>query len=194
LKKITIIQGHPDPAENRFCHELARSYAKGAEEAGHEVRYITVTSIDFPILRTYDAFYKSPAPASILPAQEAIRWADHLVIIYPLWLGTMPALLKAFFEQCFRPGFAFSQPVSHKMWQKLLKGKSCRIIVTMGMPAFFYRWFYFAHGLKSFKRNILDFVGIGPIRQSLIGSIENLKAIEREDWLDKVYELARQAR
>ena len=192
-KKITIIQGHPDPAENRFCHALADAYAAGATAARHEVRRISVARVDFPILRTYDEFYKSAAPPVILPTQEAIGWADHLVIIYPLWLGTLPALLKGFFEQVFRPGFAFTEPKSGRMWEKLLKGKSCRIIVTMGMPAFFYRWFYFAHGLKSLERNILGFAGIGPIRESLIGMIADMSLAKRQQWLDDVRKLGGRA-
>jgi putative NADPH-quinone reductase len=192
-KKITIIQGHPDPAENRFCHALADAYAAGAKATGHEVRRISAAKVDFPILRTYDEFYKGTAPPVILPCQEAVGWADHLVILYPLWLGTMPALLKAFFEQLFRPGFAFTEPESGQMWHKLLTGKSCRIVVTMGMPAFVYRWYFFAHGLRSLERNILGFAGIGPIRESLIGMIGDMSADKRQKWLDEMTKLGGRA-
>ena len=106
-KRITIIQGHPDAQARHFCHALADEYAKGAEDGGHEVRRIEVARLDFPLLRTKEEFEQGVPPDSINQAQEAIGWADHLVILYPLWLGTMPALLNAFFEQVFRPGFAF---------------------------------------------------------------------------------------
>jgi putative NADPH-quinone reductase len=94
-----------------------------------------------------------------------IKNADHLLIIYPLWHGTMPALLKAFLEQIFRPGFA-------GRWRKLFKGKSARIVVTMGMPAFIYRCHFGAHGLKNLKRNILRFCGVAPIKETLIGMVD----------------------
>lgn len=51
-QRITIIQGHPDPAGNRFCHALADAYAAGAEAAQREVRRIEVSNLDFPLVRT----------------------------------------------------------------------------------------------------------------------------------------------
>lgn len=183
-KRIVIIQGHPDAAARHFSHALADEYAKGAEDGGHEVRRIDVAQLEFPILRTKDDFEKGVAPEAIKQAQDAIKWADHLVIFYPLWLGSMPALLKAFFEQGFRPHFAFEYQKSGGMAKKLLTGKSARVVVTMGMPGFIYRWFFLAHSLKSLQRNILGFCGIGPIRTSMIGSIETMTDKQRADWLD----------
>ncbi len=98
-------------------------------------------------------------PKNINTAQEKISWSNHIIIIYPLWLGDMPALLKGFFEQTFRYGFAISNE-SKKIPKKLLMGKSARIIVTMGMPSFIYRWFFRAHSPKSFQRNILGLSGM----------------------------------
>jgi putative NADPH-quinone reductase len=111
---------------------------------------------------------------------------DHLVILYPLWLGDMPAILKAFFEQTFRPGFAFTPAEQGHVPKKRLTGKSARIVVTMGMPAVLYRWFFLAHGLKNLERNILGFSGIGPIRSSLIGTVEGMDDRQRAGWLDQM--------
>ncbi len=182
--RIAIIQGHPDSQARHFGHALADEYAKGAEDGGHEVRRIEVAALDFPILRTKEEFEKGPVPDSIRPAQETISWADHLVMLYPLWLGTMPALLKGFLEQAFRPGFAFTPAKPGRMWQKQLTGKSARIVVTMGMPAFVYRWVFLAHSLRSLERNILGFSGIGPIKASLIGTVEGMNEAHRAGWLD----------
>ena len=185
-KHVVIIQGHPDAEHRHFGHALADEYAKGCEDGGHEARRIEVAQLDFPLLRTKEDFERGTAPDSIKHAQEAIKWADHLVIIYPLWLGSMPALLKAFFEQVLRPGFAFEYQSAGGMAKKLLTGKSARIVVTMGMPAFVYRWIFLAHSLKSLSRNILGFCGIGPIRTIIIGSIEGLTERQRDDWLDEM--------
>ncbi|MEK7235133.1 MAG: NAD(P)H-dependent oxidoreductase [Nitrospirota bacterium] len=188
-RHIVIIQGHPDAQSRHFCHALADEYAKGCEDGGHEVRCIEVATLDFPLLRTKEDFEKGVPLDAIKQVQGTIGWADHLVIIYPLWLGSMPALLKSFFEQVFRPGFAFEYQKSGGMAKKLLAGKSARIVVTMGMPAFVYRWFFFAHSLKSLERNILGFSGIGPIKASLIGSIEGMNEQQRAAWLDEVRRL-----
>lgn len=183
---IVIIQGHPDGEVRHFCHALADEYAKGCEDGGHEVRRIEVANLDFPILRTKEEFENGMPPDSIAAAQTDIQWADHLVILYPLWHGTMPAILKAFLEQLLRPGFAFEYDDAGRFPKKRLKGKSARIVVTMGMPTFAYRWFFFAHGVKALERSILGFCGIGPIKVSLIGLVEGMSEKQRMGWLDEM--------
>jgi putative NADPH-quinone reductase len=191
-QRITIIQGHPDPAGKRFCHALADAYAAGAEAAAREVRRIEVSNLDFTLLRTQADWETGTPPASIVTAQEAIGWAEHLVVVYPLWQGMMPALLKGFFEQVFRPGFAkTSDP---RLWMSLLKGRSARIVVTMGMPALFYRWYFGAHGLKSLERSILAFIGVRPIRETLVGMVEALSEKRRKAWLEKLRALGERGR
>jgi putative NADPH-quinone reductase len=193
-RRITIIQGHPDARGNRFGHALAAAYTHGAETAGHEVTVIEVAQLDFPLLRSKEDWESGALPETLRQAQQAIGWADHLVIMYPLWLGTMPALLKAFLEQVFRPGFALPQPGAGQRWKKLLAGKTARIVITMGMPALFYRWYFRAHSLKSLERNILGFCGIGPIKESLIGMIEAPDKAKRERWLVKMHAFGRDGR
>lgn len=189
-RRITIIDGHPDPDTARFCHALADAYGDGAVAAGHDVRQLTLAELDIPVLRTkHDWEEGKPAP-DVQAVQEAIQWADHLVIIYPLWLGSMPALLKALFEQVMRPGFAIKKELS--ISAGLLKGRSARIIVTMGMPALIYRWFFGAHSLKSLERNILKFVGVKPISETLIGSVEGGTKLSAR-WIAKVNRLGRDA-
>jgi putative NADPH-quinone reductase len=191
-KRIAIIEGHPDRSPERYCRALAEAYAKGAVAAGHEVRRIDVAALTFELIRSQAEWLKGEPPPDIRAAQEDVRWAEHIVILYPLWLGTMPALLKGFLEQLLRPGFAVpdlenakGMPVGH------LKGRSARIVVTMGMPALVYRWFFGAHSLKNLERNILKFVGIKPIRESLIGMVGAKEDTARKRWLAKMETLGR---
>lgn len=184
-KRILIIDGHPDPFMDRFCHALATAYAEGAKNAGHEVRRINISEMEIPFLRTREEWTSEKPSPAIERAQDDILWAEHLTIVFPLWAGTMPALLKAFFEQVFRPGIAVEKELG-KMWPGLLRGKSARIVVTMGMPAWFYRYFYRAHGLKSLERNILRFSGIRSIGETLIGSVETIDDAARRKWLAKI--------
>lgn len=174
MTRIAIIQGHPTSGEEHLCHALARAYADGAAAAGHEVREIDVAALDFAVLRSRRDWEETRAAPDILRCQETIRWAEHLVILFPLWLGSMPALLKAFLEQTFRPGFATGKSDEGKGWSSELKGRSARIVVTMGMPAAVYRWYFLAHGVKSLEQGILKLVGIRPVRRTLVGSVEKL--------------------
>lgn len=190
-KRILIIQGHPDPAGGRFCHALADAYATGAESGGHEVRRIAIAELTMQPLRSQAEWEAAPS-AEIARCQQDIAWAEHLVFLYPLWLGGMPAALKGFLEQVARPGFAFEVGPNRSSWQKKLAGRSARIVVTMGMPALIYRWYFGAHSLKSLERNILGFVGIKPIRESLIGNVAAADAGTRLAWLEKLRGLGRE--
>ncbi|HEU4487088.1 MAG TPA: NAD(P)H-dependent oxidoreductase [Povalibacter sp.] len=191
-RHVLIIDGHPDPREARLNHALAAAYAHGAQLAGHEVRHIAVGQLKLPLLTCSEEFFDTPPSPAVTAVQQDIRWAEHLVIFYPLWLGSMPAQLKGFFEQVMRPGFAYAQGKGRGLPKKLLKGRSARIVVTMGMPAAFYRHVYRAHSLKSLKRNILAFCGIGPIRDSVIGNVEG-NAVGRAAWLRKMEVFGRRA-
>jgi putative NADPH-quinone reductase len=170
-KRILLIQGHPDPCPDHLCHALARAYASGAAGAGHEVRATTVAQLDFPLLRSQHQWEHEPLPAALRQVQEDITWSEHLVIFFPLWLGDMPALFKGFLEQVARPGFAFAGERMNPHAKKPLAGRSARVVVTMGMPALLYRLYFRAHSVKSLKRNILRFIGIKPVRETLIGKV-----------------------
>ena len=75
-----------------------------------------------------------------------------------------------------------------------MSGRSARIIVTMGMPAFFYEIVYRAHSVKSLERNILRFTGFAPVERSILGPVEGGNERRRVTWLKKVEALGREAR
>jgi len=191
-RNILILNGHPDANGKSLCHALADAYADGARISGYGVERVEVAGLDFGFLHSQAEFEKGKAPAAISIAQEQIRNAQHLVVIFPLWLGDMPAVLKAFFEQTLRPGFAFTYrpsgfPIKH------LEGRSARVIVTMGMPALVYRWYFGAHGLKNLKRNILRFVGFAPVRDTIIGGVGTASRKVMERRVEAVRALGRGA-
>jgi putative NADPH-quinone reductase len=192
-RRILLIQGHPDPKGGHLCHALAQSYADGAHAAGHELRTIDAAQIDFPLLRTQVEWNEQPVPESLRPSQQAIAWAQHLVFFFPLWMGDMPALLKGYFEQVARPGFAFDKTQGSPLGQKALGGRSARVVVTMGMPALAYRYYFRAHSVKSLERNILGFVGIAPIHETLVGSVDSLGPEGVGRWLSRLHALGAQA-
>lgn len=192
-RKIAVIDGHPDPARGHFVNALADAYAEGAARGGHEVNRIDLSGLDFPMLRSATE-WAGRVPPTLKFAQDAIGWADHLVILYPLWLGGMPAYLKGFLEQATCGGFAIAAKEGGRGWSQNFKGKSARIIVTMGMPAPLYRLYFGAHSLKSLERNILKFAGVNPVKDTLIGLVEALSPERRARILDHVGKLGEAAR
>nr|WP_283957670.1 NAD(P)H-dependent oxidoreductase [Ramlibacter sp. 2FC] len=153
--------------------------------------------MDFPLLRSQQEWEHGALPAALQGPQADIAWAQHLVLFFPLWLGDMPALLKGFLEQVARPGFAFkadpAERASNPFGRKGLAGRSARLVVTMGMPALVYRWYFRAHSLKSLERNVLGFVGIAPVNETLVGMVEQLGEAGVRKWEVRLRALGRAA-
>jgi putative NADPH-quinone reductase len=143
--------------------------------------------LDFPILRTQQDFDHGRVPDSLIGARDAILSAEHLAVIFPLWHGTMPALLKAFIEQVMRPGVALEYR-KHGFPRGLLAGRSARLVVTMGMPALIYRYYFRAHGVRGLERSILRLSGVAPVRETLFGMVDAAGDVKRRWWLDRMKE------
>lgn len=169
-RRICLIHGHPDPSPERFTRALADAYGAAAAEAGHDVSRIDIAELEITSLRRSADFETEPAPA-FKACQEKMKAAEHVVVVFPLWMGGMPSYLRAFFEQISRGGFAVAE--SDKGWPKgMLAGRSARVVVTMGMPAAAYRMFFGAHGVRGFERSVLALAGFKPIRETLFGMID----------------------
>jgi putative NADPH-quinone reductase len=197
-RHIAIVQGHPDPGARHFGHALADAYAIGAREAGRHVEVIEVATLDFPFLHSRNDLESEEIPEVIRTAQSIIGHCDHLLLIYPVWNGGTPAILRAFLEQTFRPHFMFpdTKPgeslgfVSALKQRKAVAGKSARIVATMAMPAWVYRWYFHPHP----ERNTLRLSGMNPVNESLIGLVEAADGRQREKWLRTMRQLGREGR
>lgn len=189
LTRILLLLAHP--AQSSLCHALAEAYRKGAEAAGHEVRFLALGELAFdPIL--HDGYHSiQPLEPDLVAAQEAITWARHLVFVYPTWWGTMPALLKGFFDRVFLPGFAFSYRDDSPFWDRLLAGRSAHLLVTMDTPPWYYRWVYRMPGHNQMKRAILEFSGIKPVQATSFGPVRGSTPAQREKWLARAYGFGR---
>lgn len=191
MTNILVVLGHPDPKGPHLCHAIADAYQASAQDAGHIVERINIANEDIPYLTSATDWESGDLPAAAVSGQAAIHRADHIVLIYPLWMGDIPAKLKSWIEQVMRPNFAFETVGSRK--RPALKGKSARVIVMMGMPALFYRWYFFAHSLRCLTRNILKFAGINPVRWSVFGSVEDPTGKAQANYLAKAAQLGRAA-
>ncbi|MEP9353449.1 NAD(P)H-dependent oxidoreductase [Xanthobacter sp. KR7-65] len=192
MTTILILQGHPDPAGGHLCHALADSYAAGAAAAGHRVLRVEVGALPFEMLRSQEDFLSAPLPAALAEARRALEEAGHLAIFFPLWLGGMPALLKGFLEQLMRPGFAFDYLPGGRTRARL-KGRSARVVVTMGMPAAVFRLWFLSAGLSALTRNVLGCTGMAPVRSTVIGAVEQAGQARRTAWLARMEALGRAA-
>jgi putative NADPH-quinone reductase len=189
MTKILVINGHPDAAPERLSGALATAYQQGAEASGCIVRRIDVGDVHFPILRNAGDFAEKSKEQPIIEAQAEFLEADHLVFVFPLWLGGPPALLKAFLEQVARGQFLLHES---KRGFPLggLKGRSASVIVTMGMPPLLYRVVFGARGVKAFTQGILRLAGLSPIRVWYFGG-PDITPPNCEKLIKKVHQLGR---
>lgn len=188
-QRVLVILGHP--RADSLCGGLAQAYSKAADEAGAEVRRIDIGTLEFDPLAVRGEQQAPPPEPDILLAQEAIRWAQHLVFVYPIWWGTGPALLKGFLERTFAAGFAIDFPERPPYYAPLLAGRSARLITTMNTPPLIYRWLLRAPGHNMMKRAVLGLCGIKPVRVTAFGPVKGSSSPKRESWISEVETLGR---
>jgi NAD(P)H dehydrogenase (quinone) len=180
-KRILVVLGHP--ANDSFCGAIADSYITGAKASGHEIQFLPLGNLSFdPVLHNGYGSIQELEP-DLVAAQAAITWAQHIVFVYPIWWGAMPALLKGFIDRVFLPGFAFKYRVGSVFWDRLLSGRSAHLLVTMDTPPWYFRWVYRMPGHNQMKRTILEFSGIKPVTISSFGPIKDSTPQKREKWL-----------
>jgi putative NADPH-quinone reductase len=193
VRRILIVQGHPDRQRGHLCHALAQAYADGAREAGHSVALLEPARLNFPLLSSRDEWEHGTLPPQLGAAQDAIRDAEHLVFFYPLWLGDMPAMLKGFLEQVARPGLFVSLDDGRAKFTRPLHGRSARVVISTGTPAPVYRWLSGAHGLKLMRRNILGMAGARPVRSTVVGDASSMSPEAVARWRERLRRLGERA-
>lgn len=181
-KKILVVLGHP--ASGSYCGSLADIYAEAARQAGAELRKIHLGDLAFDPVLHEGYSRRQPLEPDLVAAQEAIAWADHLVFVYPIWWGAMPALMKGFIDRVFLPGFAFRYRPNSTLWDRLLAGRSAHLLVTMDAPPWYFRWINRMPGHNQMKKTILEFSGIKPVRITSFGPVIGSSAAQREKWAD----------
>jgi putative NADPH-quinone reductase len=184
MKKIIVIDGHPDKLS--FGYALVEAYRAGAAEGGAQVEVLRLIDLNFdPILR---AGYREiqPLEPDLVRAQDLIRAADHLVVVYPSWWVSTPALLKGFFDRAFLPGFAFKYHKTGPFWDQLLKGKTGRIIHTMDAPVWYWWWMYGKASIRAVKAGVLEFCGVRPVAVTVFGLVKGSTEKQRTQWLTQI--------
>jgi len=192
MANILIIFGNTKTKS--FGKALVDSYEKGARAGVHNVRRINLRDLKFdPIL--WEGLDKpQKLEQGLVEAQKSISWADHLVFEYPNWWMVAPAILKGFIDRTFTSGFAFRYVEGKLMPEKLLKGKSARLLVTMDLPPMGYWLMFGSPGHKMMKRGVLKFCGIKPVRISSFGSLRKSSDEKKAKWLMEVERLGRKAK
>lgn len=192
MKNILIINGHPNP--DSFCSALADAYFQGAKANNTSVAMLNLYQLKFNPVLEYGYQKRTPLEPDLENAFEMIKKANHIVIVYPNWWGTYPALLKGFIDRVFLPGFVFKSNQNVFKMEKLLKGKTAHLIITMDSPLIYYKWFLKSPGHNSMKKSVLAFCGVKTKKITNLFMVKTASDKKRDLWLKKVYNLGFQFR
>lgn len=183
--RTLIILGHPD--KNSFTSKLADAYENGAKEKGGDVMRLNLVELRFdPILRKG---YKGPQTLEpdLVEAQRLLKWANHVVFVFPLWWSSPPALLKGFIERVFLPDFAFKWRENSANQDKLLTGRSSRLIMASDTTIVWPIISSFHPAVSMMKKATLEFCGIRPVSVTSFGSLKTANEKKREVILYDAY-------
>ncbi len=194
-KKVLVILGHPD--RDSLSGKLAGMYESGARAAGHSVERVNIGELQFdPILHKGYKVIQELEP-DLKDLQEKIKWCEHLVLFYPNWWSTMPALLKGVFDRIWLPGFAFkfhrnADGVPTGRWDKLLKGRTAHVFIVTGTHPWALR-FLFGDFSNEIRCAILKFSGFKTTVTSW-GGTDHCPTWKIDHWSKKARVLGTQAR
>lgn len=186
-KRIAIIIGHPDKESYNFA--LAEAYKLGAEKSGYEVREIIIRDLDFNPNLEFGYRKRTELEPDLLKSQETLKWADHLVWVYPVWWGSVPAIIKGFLDRVLLPGFAFTKREGSVWWDKHFTGKTSRILSTLDQPSWYYVLFNGSPSHKAMKNLTMKFIGVKSVKMTSIGPLRLSKDTFRKKWLERVERL-----
>ncbi len=190
-KKILIINGHPNHASFNFG--LAEAYHTGAQRSGATIKTLVIADLQFDPNLKFGYQKRVTHEPDLVDAWDKIKWADHLVWIHPVWWGGLPAITKGFIDRLFLPGMAFGYRGNSVWWDKLLKGKTARIITTLDQPGWYYRLMFGRPSVNQMKRAVLEFCGVSPVKVTYVGRVKNASETAKAKWLNKVTRLGEQA-
>lgn len=185
--KTLIINGHPD--KESYNAALAEAYKQGAEQSKVKVVVINIRELNFNPNLEFGYRKRTNLETDLLSAIEKINEADHIVWVFPMWWYGYPAIMKGFIDRTFLPGITFDYKPGKALPQKLLKGKTGRIIVTADTPKWYDYLLMKSPAINQFKKGTLQFCGINPIKVSYIAPLKDSTEAFRVKWLARVKKL-----
>ena len=180
-KRVFIWVAHPKPGS--LCAGLADAYAAGLQAQGARVKRQDLSDMDF------DLNFEGYGPETpdlerdLLIWQDNLAWADHFLVVHPVWWGTMPTKAKAVFDRALTPGFAYKYHGRGIGWDKLLEGKSADAIITSDTPPALDTLLYHRSNRRILRKQVFEFCGVKPKSVVQFGSVKLAKPARIQSWL-----------
>ncbi len=185
-RKVFIWVAHPKAGS--LSEGIADAYQAGVEGNGGVVRRMNLAEMKFSSeFSGYDN--ASELEPDLLAWQEAVAWADHIMIIHPYWWGAMPTQAKAVLDRALTPGFAYKYHARGVKWDKLLAGRTADAIITSDTPPLIDTLIYLRPARRVIKNQVLGFCGIKAKNIVQFGSVKLASASKIKNWLKRAQKM-----
>ena len=193
--KTLIIYYHPH--EGSFCSAIRDAVISGLETGEHEYKLVDLGRDEFdPVMRAKDL--KAFAMAGrigeeglegvdpiVLKYMKKLRWAEHIVMIFPIWWMSMPAMMKGFVDKVIFPGVVYKMEGGNLV--SMLSGlKQVTIITTMNTPSDVYKNMFNNSIEGSLIKGTFNKIGIHDIRWISLNMVKQVGDEKRWVWLDEI--------
>lgn len=190
-KHIFIWAAHP--RADSLCMGLADAYQAGAEAQGAEIRRLDLHAMEFDLNANGYGKHATPLEPDLLAWQEAVAWADHILVVHPYWWGSMPTKAKAVIDRALAPGFAFKYHRRGIGWDKYLTGKTADVVITSDTPPWLDTLIYWRPGRRVLTNQILGFCGVKTRRALQFGSVKTASPEKIRGWIARARRLGARA-
>ncbi|MCR9073791.1 MAG: NAD(P)H-dependent oxidoreductase [Alphaproteobacteria bacterium] len=190
-KRIFIWVAHPK--SDSLCKAMADAYQTGAEANGSDVRRMDLSAMHFDLNTDGYGDDAAPLEPDLIAWQEAIAWADHILVVHPYWWGSMPTKAKAVIDRALAPGFAFKYHRRGIAWDRLLTGRTADILITSDTPPLLDTLLNWQSGRRVLSKQVLGFCGVKTRKVLQFGSVKTASPEKILAWIARARQLGARA-
>ncbi|MDP4185363.1 MAG: NAD(P)H-dependent oxidoreductase [Bacteroidota bacterium] len=184
--KTLVLYAHP--ARKSFNRQVLRKVEEALEERDYEYEVRDLYALGFnPVLSQTDIdsikFQKTPDDVRV--EQELITWADQIILIFPLWWGGMPAILRGYIDRVFSYGFAYRFDEVGSIG--LLQGKRAIVLCSTGTSVEEMELTGLASSIRQImKESILEFCGLEVVAFNFLSAVSSVEEEMREAYFSEI--------
>jgi len=187
-----VIAAHP--STKSFNHSVVEAYTSALVERKHRVECRDLYAANFnPVLSARDlaAIGHGKASKDIREEQAAMRRADVVTLISPLWWSGFPAMLKGYLDRVFCEGFAYV--IKRGEYLPGLAGKKGVIVTTSGASKEELKSGGTLRAIRTiYDIGLMQFCGIEMVQHLYLSGIDpTMSEAEGEKWLASIRRFVR---
>lgn len=180
---ITIVYANPNP--DSFNHHILEAITTELTANGRDYNVIDLYADQFnPVLTMADmekSFHGKPCDDLTDRYQKMLRNTGKLILIFPIWWGMMPAMIKGFVDKVFTKGIIYDTAPEGALLPMLSIGP-CTIITTSQEDSAELDTFF----NSVFIPQVLNPVGINRVTWRNCDHVESSEPAHRKAFVDEI--------